>query len=180
MDERNRPDDPAIQVHLSHAKSTCRIMGLVLFGITMLFAVFWAATTLTTLLGGLNATPYTLMGACYAFVYGGLGVLLLWKLVQVLKEVADDGAPFSVEQADRLKTVAGIALALVVLELAFTVGFNYEIAPEVGYGFVANGGVDAPTINLNIGMLVFSAIMYSLSAIFRYAALLQQLSDETV
>lgn len=41
------------------------------------------------------------------------------------------------------------------------------------------GGNDA-AININIGMLVFSAIMYSLSAIFRYAALLQQLSDETV
>ena len=33
---------------------------------------------------------------------------------------------------------------------------------------------------INVGVLVFSAIMYSLSAIFRYAALLQQLSDETV
>lgn len=45
---------------------------------------------------------------------------------------------------------------------------------------VINDGNSEPTTNLNIGMLVFSAIMYSLSAIFRYAALLQQLSDETV
>lgn len=47
-------------------------------------------------------------------------------------------------------------------------------------GMVVNDGIAEPTLNLNIGMLAFSAIMYSLSAIFRYAALLQQLSDETV
>lgn len=56
----------------------------------------------------------------------------------------------------------------------------YSPMPEIGFGMVANDGIAEPTINLNIGMLAFSAIMYSLSAIFRYAALLQQLSDETV
>lgn len=59
-------------------------------------------------------------------------------------------------------------------------GLSYDLIPEYGYSMVINDGNSEPTINLNIGMLVFSAIMYSLSAIFRYAALLQQLSDETV
>ena len=59
-------------------------------------------------------------------------------------------------------------------------GFVYEVKLELGFGMVANNGIAEPTLNLNVGMLAFSAIMYSLSAIFRYAASLQQLSDETV
>ena len=68
----------------------------------------------------------------------------------------------------------------VVLDLIVSFGFIYEPFPGVGFGMVVNDGVDVPTVNINFGMLAFSAIMYSLSAIFRYAALLQQLSDETV
>lgn len=73
-----------------------------------------------------------------------------------------------------------VALVFVIVELLFTAGLSYDLIPEYGYSMVINDGNSEPTINLNIGMLVFSAIMYSLSAIFRYAALLQQLSDETV
>lgn len=79
-----------------------------------------------------------------------------------------------------MQSIAIIALAIVILDFLISVGFIFEPAPEIGFGMVANDGIAEPTINLNIGMLVFSAIMYSLSAIFRYAALLQQLSDETV
>ena len=68
----------------------------------------------------------------------------------------------------------------VILDFLISIGFIFEPAPEIGFGMVANNGVAEPTLNINIGMLAFSAIMYSLSAIFRYAALLQQLSDETV
>ena len=76
--------------------------------------------------------------------------------------------------------IAVIALAVVILDFLISIGFIFEPAPEIGFGMVANNGVAEPTLNINIGMLAFSAIMYSLSAIFRYAALLQQLSDETV
>ena len=88
--------------------------------------------------------------------------------------------PLSEKQADRFGVIAFSSLMVVLLELVFTAGFSYVAVPEWGYGIIVHDGFDGPTINLNIGMLAFSAIMYSLSAIFRYAALLQQLSDETV
>ena len=91
-----------------------------------------------------------------------------------------DGKPFSLPQVDRLGFISLVALVFVIVELLFTAGLSYDLIPEYGYSMVINDGNSEPTINLNIGMLVFSAIMYSLSAIFRYAALLQQLSDETV
>lgn len=69
---------------------------------------------------------------------------------------------------------------LFILDLSYSAGVVLEVIPQAGCNIIVNDGIEKPTINLNIGMLVFSAIMYSLSAIFRYAALLQQLSDETV
>ena len=97
-----------------------------------------------------------------------------------LDRLCRDGKPFSLPQADRLGFISLVALVFVIVELLFTAGLSYDLIPEYGYSMVINDGNSEPTINLNIGMLVFSAIMYSLSAIFRYAALLQQLSDETV
>ena len=67
-----------------------------------------------------------------------------------------------------------------VIELAFSAGIAYQVLPQFGLQVFINDGIADSTIDLNVGMLAFSAIMYSLSAIFRYAALLQQLSDETV
>lgn len=116
----------------------------------------------------------------YISAYGILVVLVLWNLTLIFQEVVKGRPPFSEIQADRLRAIAIVSIAYVVLELLISFGFAFEPDPALGSGVAVNNGVDVPTLNLNIGMLVFSAIMYSLSAIFRYAALLQQLSDETV
>ena len=116
----------------------------------------------------------------YISAYGILVVLVLWNLTLIFQEVVKGRPPFSEIQADRLRAIAIVSIAYVVLELLISFGCAFEPDPALGFGVAVNNGVDVPTLNLNIGMLVFSAIMYSLSAIFRYAALLQQLSDETV
>ena len=112
------------------------------------------------------------LGYCCRYVAGGL--------VKVGPRNGGRCSLLSCIRRIRLQSIAIIALAIVILDFLISVGFIFEPAPEIGFGMVANDGIAEPTINLNIGMLVFSAIMYSLSAIFRYAALLQQLSDETV
>lgn len=106
--------------------------------------------------------------------------MILWNLTQLFGEVDKGEKQFSEQQAERLQTIAVIALAIVVLDALMSFGFMFQPIPELGFGMVVNDGITEPTLNLNVGMLAFSAIMYSLSAIFRYAALLQQLSDETV
>ena len=116
----------------------------------------------------------------YAIVYGVLVILILWNLSQLFAEVDKGEPPFSELQADRLQAIAIVSLTIVGLDVLLSFGFMFQPIPELGFGMVVNDGITEPTLNLNVGMLAFSAIMYSLSAIFRYAALLQQLSDETV
>lgn len=161
-------------------RKTCRIIKNCFLAATVLSVVCCAVVIAASIALQL-ANERMLSGvAVYAFAYGIFASCMLWNLTKLFEEVVQGSPPFSEMQADRLRSISVIALAFVVLDLLMSFGFNHELLPEFGFGMVANDGIAEPTINLNVGMLAFSAIMYSLSAIFRYAALLQQLSDETV
>ena len=101
-------------------------------------------------------------------------------MMKIFSDVVNGNPPFSEIQANRMRLISLLALAYVILELVFTATVSYSVVPEVGYNIGINDAYPTDSINLNVGMLVFSAIMYSLSALFRYAALLQQLSQDTV
>lgn len=165
---------------LARAKKACRLIRSAIIVLMLLAIAACAVLGIGMLLEACKYGVYYLITTLYVFAYGGLVVLVLYKLLQVFTEVVQGDDPLSEKQADRFGVIAFSSLMVVLLELVFTAGFSYVAVPEWGYEIIVHDGFDGPTINLNIGMLVFSAIMYSLSAIFRYAALLQQLSDETV
>lgn len=165
---------------LEKLKKTCKALKLGFLIATVVLSAFWVAVVAMLFVGWLSGGANKTDTVLYAVIFGAFITLVSWNLTKLFDGVGREEAPFSEAQADRLQSIAVIALAIVVLDFLISIGFVFEPAPEIGFGMVANDGVAEPTINLNIGMLAFSAIMYSLSAIFRYAALLQQLSDETV
>ena len=142
------------------------------------YALIWIAATVLALMGdnGLGSTS----AVFYSVLHGALFLAMLLIFIALFGDVVAQGAPLSVKQADRLRLIALLALALFFVDLAFDIVAVYQVSEPLDATFDINGGESANTINLNVGMLVFSGIMYSLSAIFRYAALLQQLSDDTV
>ena len=142
------------------------------------YALIWIAATVLALMGdnGLGSTS----AVFYSVLHGALFLAMLLIFIALFGDVVAQGAPLSVKQADRLRLIALLALALFFVDLAFDIVAVYQVSEPLDATFEINGGESANTINLNVGMLVFSGIMYSLSAIFRYAALLQQLSDDTV
>ena len=163
---------------LLKAAHACKITRIVFLAALVVYGLFWLSALLMSSYPALLAGNYgDLWFAAYSVVHGLLVVL---SLIGLLSTVANGKPPLSVDQADRLKRISGLAFALVVIELAFSAGIAYQVLPQFGLQVFINDGIADSTIDLNVGMLAFSAIMYSLSAIFRYAALLQQLSDETV
>lgn len=176
----NNYDENDLTQALQKMRVVCKVIRLGFLAATLIYLVFWLLVAVGSVVAYLGLGQ-SLPGELVYTVTGGLfAVLILWHLSQIFNEVVKGNPPFSEAQADRLRTIAIIAMSYVVLDLLISIGFVFEPMPELGFAVVANDGNIEPTINLNIGMLVFSAIMYSLSAIFRYAALLQQLSDETV
>lgn len=177
MDET---EDSGLVNALSKAKRACVRVRWVLICATVLFACGWGISLIVLVIDCVEHGPLSFVSLAYLLCYGSLVLAVFMVMLQAFSDVFRGGKPFSLPQADRLSFIALVALVFVVVELLFTAGLSYDLIPEYGYSMVINDGNSEPTINLNIGMLVFSAIMYSLSAIFRYAALLQQLSDETV
>ncbi|MCI8425780.1 MAG: hypothetical protein HFJ72_09030 [Adlercreutzia sp.] len=166
---------------LMKARRSCGIIRRVFSAISIVFVAAWLAALATVLIScsGLGASS-TAAVFSYLLGYGAVAIFFMFNLVGIFSEVEKGNSPFSDAQALRVKNIALAALLIVLVDLLFSVGAVFDVVPLTGYELVVNDGVTEPTINLNIGMLVFSAIMYSLSVIFRYAALLQQLSDDTV
>lgn len=169
-----------LQQTLASMSKICRAIRACFLALVVILAGGLAALILITLLNGQESSSSVIASVVYTTVGGGFAILILWNFSLLFEAVVKGDPPLSEIQADRLKAIAIIAAAYVILDLLFSVRFIYEPNPDLGFGMILNNGIAEPTINLNVGMLAFSAIMYSLSAIFRYAALLQQLSDETV
>ena len=164
-----------LEQSLKHASHVCRVINVMLTVLLIGAGLIWL-TALVMSFAQLGAAGFDGMSlVAYIVLYGVLvlGVLAMLKLI--FKDAVNSETPFTEKQADRLRFIAFLALMFALLEFAFTLG-----VPRIGYDVIVNRGSTEPVISINVGVLVFSAIMYSLSAIFRYAALLQQLSDETV
>lgn len=174
-------DETDIQEELTKARKICRWIRIFLFAALVLFAVGWLVACVSLAMASASESAELLLGApAYAFLEGLIICFFLYKLIQIFTDVVKGNESLSVEQAHRLRFLAVMLFLLFILDLSYSAGVVLEVIPQAGYNIIVNDGIEKPTINLNVGMLVFSAIMYSLSAIFRYAALLQQLSDETV
>lgn len=169
-------DESQLQEALAKTRSKCKFILAVCVVLAVIYAIIWIGTTA---LASLDSSA-SMGSAVYAFLYGALFLAILLMLISVFKAVVKEGVLFSLVQANRLRWIAVFALGIVAVDLLFDVAAAYQSPVITGTALDINGGESANTVNLNVSMLVFSGIMYSLSAIFRYAALLQQLSDDTV
>lgn len=172
-------DETGLRKALSRVEKTCKAIRLLLIAVAVVFAIGWLVALIVSAMaltsGGAAANIFV-----YAFVYGCLTLGIILLLIKIFMRVVRREELFSTSQANALRAIAVLALGMFLVDALFSVGFSYDAEAAVSYMVDINGGTSEPTVNLNVGMLVFSGIMYSLSAIFRYAALLQQLSDDTV
>ncbi|MEC4176246.1 hypothetical protein VIN30_07270 [Adlercreutzia sp. R7] len=163
------------------ARKVCQGIKCVFIVALVLYSLTLVVSLVGVIAGGMGQSISNVASAfIYVAFHGLLIVAFLYLMVRIFAEVGYGSPPFSEKQANRLRLIAILALAFAILELVYTASMSYSIIPEVGYSIGINDAYPADSINLNVGMLAFSAIMYSLSALFRYAALLQQLSDDTV
>lgn len=162
------------------AQVVCKAIRYLFIAATVIYAFTWIASVVGIVAASNETGQAWAAPLAYVVFHGLIVSTLLLTMVRIFAEASQGRAPFSEKQADRLRLIALLALLLFLLEAVFTAVVSYNLIPEVGYSIGINDAYPTDSINLNVGMLAFSAIMYSLSALFRYAALLQQLSDDTV
>lgn len=120
------------------------------------------------------------------FLIIAIFVFIIYKAVQTIESIctiAMDHTPFDVRVANHIKNLAKYILAggivFNILEVCRVLYFkqilNFDLLFNTKY--VTQINFD---IRLHLSFLVFAALIYLLSYIFRYGQELQQLSDETL
>ncbi len=168
---------------LAKAKKLCKTIKLLIaIGAAVFFTaaiVIWVLLLASSLQGGIESddvislVSFLLVGVCEA-----IGVLLAYR---IFADLVRSEAVFTPNQIKRLKGIALVFVALFIIELVCPTGDMLLAEANAGYLGLEN---EASTVSsmprLNLSSLLFAAVFYCASAIFEYASLLQQASDETI
>ena len=120
------------------------------------------------------------------FLIIAIFVFIIYKAVQTIESIctiAMDHTPFDVRVANHIKNLAKYILAggivFNILEVCRVMYFKQIINFDLLFNtkYVTQINFD---IRLHLSFLIFAALIYLLSYIFRYGQELQQLSDETL
>ena len=120
------------------------------------------------------------------FLITAIFVFIIYKAVQTIESICTitmNHTPFDVRVSNHIKKLAKYILAggivFNILEVCRVMYFkqiiNFDLLFNTKYVTQINFG-----IRLHLSFLVFAALIYLLSYIFRYGQELQQLSDETL
>lgn len=157
---------------------TARILSKLFFALFVIAVVAAAGFLIVLISSGIagQAPFFEVCGTSVSFVLSAAtGCVLLYVAVAVFRDVAESQSPFSIAQAKRLKVLAVLLLTYAVIEAVISVGpFHATV------GIVDIDYITAPSLYLDIKLVIASIACFCLSYVFRYGALLQWLQDETL
>lgn len=170
---------------LSRLKGIARPLYFVTRGIMIIFAVGWSlfffaffVSLVTSDFDSSNLAGCFLCAISVA-VFASVNVYILYVIGNVFNHMRKGITPFTVHVSRQIKIVSFLLLA------SFFLGAFVSALPLGDYtlGIVKIGlskQGDGVVANLSISTLVASMVGFVLSYVFKYGALLQQLSDDTV
>jgi hypothetical protein len=113
-------------------------------------------------------------------IFGFLPAVFIGIVVLVLRDISQGETPFSKKQSKRVRLIAYLMFARVVLEvLLFVViaAFYPDALTSLSY-YVS--GSSALTVSFDFEALISAIVCYCISLAFEYGALLQRDSDDIV
>lgn len=165
-----------IRASLLKTRKCCRIIGVALFAAVCAVVLLCCILLFAVIL---NAPASSLsLVAIIAFVVmrGALISAVLWFSSKVFRDAGANLTPFSDHQTIRLRIIAGLLLALMLVEAFF--GIDYSSTLDV-LGVQFEFAIETMP-SLNIPALVLAAVAFCMSVIFQYGALLQEDEDALV
>lgn len=105
-------------------------------------------------------------------LYTGFMSAILFITGLIFKDISRECTPFSINHVKKLKLISKLIIALNIL---------IPIVRVVYYLlFALNTNQNVTITDVNVGNIVFAAILYCLALIFEYGVELQQQADETL
>ena len=146
-------------------------------GWSLLFVAFFVS--LATSEVGLYDLVCHLLYAVPVAVSAFINIYILYVIGSICDSIRHGSSPFTMHTSRQIKVVSFLLLVSFVLQAVVSVipfdGYSLGVM-RIGLAKQGDGGV----ADLSISTLVASAIGFVLSYVFKYGALLQRLSDDTV
>lgn len=149
------------------------IAWLLMFGIACYGAFDLTLSGLTHVEGIFNAVIVFATGVVFTFIF-----VIIYR---ILKDIAQGNSPFEYVQVKRIRRIAWILVAYVVIDMISASNLSAFISSG-GFGIENSSFHESPTLvlSINFGVLVSAVVVYGLSIIFEYGSVLQEQSDETL
>lgn len=146
-------------------------------GWSLLFVAFFVS--LATSEVGLYDLVCHLLYAVPVAVSAFINIYILYVIGSICDSIRHGSSPFTMHTSRQIKVVSFLLLVSFVLQAVVSViPFDGYSLGVMRIGLAKQG--DGVVADLSISTLVASAIGFVLSYVFKYGALLQRLSDDTV
>ena len=153
------------------------VMATFVIGWSLLFVAFFVS--LVTSEVGLYDLVCHLIYAVPVAVSAFIGIYILYVIGSICNSIRHGSSPFTIHTSRQIKVVSFLLLASFVLQAVVSViPFDDYSLGVMRIGLAKQG--DGVVADLSISTLVASVVGFVLSYVFKYGALLQQLSDDTV
>lgn len=153
------------------------VMATFAIGWSLLFVSFFVS--LVTSEVGLYDLVCHLLYAVPVAVSAFISIYILYVIGSICDSIRHGSSPFTVHTSRQIKVVSFLLLVSFVLQAVVSViPFDGYSLGVMRIGLAKQG--DGVVADLSISTLVASAIGFVLSYVFKYGALLQRLSDDTV
>lgn len=153
------------------------VMATFVIGWSLLFVAFFVS--LVTSQVGLCDLVCHLLYAVPVAVSAFINIYILYVIGSICNSIRHGSSPFTMHTSRQIKVVSFLLLASFVLQAVVSViPFDGYSLGVMRIGLAKQGG--GVVADLSISTLVASVIGFILSYVFKYGALLQQLSDDTV
>lgn len=187
LGERNMLENEAkeMQAPLRRIVKTSKLMkgilkiGMVLFGIVLVASIILVAAKFLALLpvDGFEID----ISALIPFVVYGIATLVLLKIMHdVFADIAKGESPFARVQVKRFRWAALILLIGAIVEAIFSSSAMSVVQYDDMNITYHDSSVPGNALRLNAGSLLGAALLFTISFVFEYGALLQEFTDDTL
>lgn len=146
---------------LAKVHKVCRLIGIIVKIIFVVFCVCWLSTVLLMIYSLINpselgaAEGVSVPRIALYFVHGFAVALIFVVFIGIFVDAVKGQSPFVMKQVKRLRLIAGL-----------------------NSGYVSTGGNEI--IPINLAPIIGASVAFAFSFVFQYGVLLQELSDDTI
>lgn len=127
-----------------------------------------------------SAVPFTLLRLLATLMAAATPAVVFYTIARLFDDISKGNSPFTLAQARRMQVIGVLLLLGVVLgNVLPLIPVPYSEIGDLSAGIFSASSSSAG-VKIELTSVLWAIVCFSFSYVFRYGALLQQLSDETV